>query len=97
MSQKNRGLIAVIVAVLVCGCPGMFAMFWGSISALVSFMPGAEINIGGSSDPSAALFAGLGAMCVGLLFIAVPVAVGYFGLRKKPDATESEVPPMTEA
>lgn len=85
--NKTTGIIATVAAVVLCGCPGLFAFCWGSISALVSFMPGADINIGGSSDPTSALLAGLGSLCVGVLFIAIPVAVGYFMLRKKPEDT----------
>ena len=89
MKNKNTGLIATIAAVVLCGCPGLFAMFWGGLMSVISFMPNADINIGGSSDPTSALITGLSSFCVGILFIAVPVAVGYFGLRKKPEATNS--------
>lgn len=94
MNNKNTGLIATIAAALLCGCPGLFALCWGSIAAVVSFVPGADIDIGGSSDPTAALFSGLGALCLGLLFVAIPVAVGFFTLRKKPD-TFQEIPPTS--
>jgi hypothetical protein len=62
----------------------LFACFWGSIASVVSFIPNADIDIGGSSDPTAALAAGLGSMCVGLLLIAIPIAVWFFTLRRKP-------------
>lgn len=94
MNNKNTGLIATIAAALLCGCPGLFAMFWGGLAAVVSFVPGADIDIGGSSDPTAALFSGLGALCLGILFLLVPVAVGYFTLRKKPETTQ-EIPPTS--
>ena len=87
MNNKNTGMIATIATALLCGCPGLLALCWGSLSAVISFVPGADINIGGSSDPSSALFAGLGTLCVGLLFIAIPVAVGFFTLRKKPESS----------
>ena len=89
MNNKNTGMIALIVAVVLCGCPGLFAVCWGSVAAMVSFMPGADINIGGSSDPQTALLSGLGTLCVGILFLAVPVAVGFFALRRKPETGTS--------
>lgn len=93
--NRNTGMIATIASVVLCGCPGILALCWGSLSAVVSFVPGADINIGGSSDPSAALFAGLGTLCVGVLFIAIPVAVWYFTMRKKPeDTVVTDTPPM---
>lgn len=87
MENRQRGIIATVAAALLCGCPGFFALCWGSLSAIVSFVPGAEIDIGGSSDPRSALYTGLGALCVGILFIAIPVAIGFFTLRKRPDTT----------
>ena len=98
MNNNNRttGIVATVIAVVLCGCPGLLAFCWGSIAALVSFMPGADIDIGGSSDPTSALFAGLGSLCVGILFIAVPVAVGYFMLRKKPESAMESVPPSND-
>lgn len=95
MNNKNTGMVALIAAVLLCGCPGLLAFCWGSLTAVISFMPGADINIGGSSDPQTALISGLGTLCVGVLFIAVPVAVGFFALRRKPEAGEI-IPPAGE-
>ena len=90
--NKNTGMIATGVTALLCGCPGLFALCWGGIAAVVSFMPNANIDIGGSSDPSAALFSGLGSLCLGLVFLAIPVAVGFFTLRKKPEAAAEAQP-----
>jgi hypothetical protein len=95
MNNKNTGMIATVAAALLCGCPGLLALCWGSLSAVVSFVPGADINIGGSNDPSSALYAGLGTLCVGILFIAIPVAVGFFTLRKKPETAPIDVPPTS--
>jgi hypothetical protein len=97
MKNKNSGMIALIAAVLLCGCPGLLASCWGGLTAVISFMPGADINIGGSSDPRSALLSGLGTLCVGILFIAVPVAVGFFALRKKPETVDiTEIPPPAD-
>ena len=88
-------MIATIAAALLCGCPGLVAFCWGSLAAVISFVPGADINIGGSSDPRSAMLSGLGSLCLGLLFIAVPVAVGFFMLRKKPEAVQPQDLPPT--
>ena len=92
MDKRQTGIIATVATALLCGCPGLFAFCWGGLAAAVSFMPGADIDMGGSSDPTAALFAGLGSLCVGILLIAIPVAVGFFMLRKKPEAPVSDEP-----
>ena len=89
MDKRTTGIIATIVAALLCGCPGIFSLCWGGIAAIVAFVPGADINIGGSSDPQAALYTGIGALCGGVLLIAIPVAVGFFTLRKKPESSDN--------
>jgi hypothetical protein len=81
--DRNTALIVTIASAILCGCPGLFACFWGLIASVVSFIPGAEIDIGGSSDPTAALMAGLGSICIGLLLVVIPVAVWFFTLRGK--------------
>ncbi len=83
MDKKTVGIIATVATALMCGCPGLFGMCWGSIAAFASFVPGADIDIGGSSDPEAALFSGLGALCLGVIFLAIPIVVGVFTLRKR--------------
>jgi len=55
-------------------------------------MPGADIDVFGTNDPTAALLMGLGAMCVGLVFIIIPIAVGFFTLRRA-SSSASEMPP----
>jgi hypothetical protein len=81
--SRQTGLILTIVTAIICGCPGFFTCFWGMIASVVSFIPNADIDIGGSSDPMAALIAGLGAMCLGVILMLLPLAVWYFTMRGK--------------
>jgi hypothetical protein len=82
--DRKTGIIATVAAGILCGCPGLFSCFWGLIASVVSFMPDADIDIGGSSDPAAALFAGLSAIGLGIIFVVIPIAVWYFMVRGKP-------------
>ena len=82
--NKTTGIIATVATGLLCGCPGLFSLCWGLLAAAVSFMPNADIDIMGSSDPSAALGTGIAALCIGLVLLLIPVGVGFFTLRKKP-------------
>jgi len=81
--KKTGAIVATIVTALLCGCPGLVGMCWGGLSAIVSFIPNANIDIGGSSDPTTALLVGIGSLCGGLIFIAIPIVVGVLTLRKK--------------
>jgi hypothetical protein len=97
--NKTGAIIGTVVAALLCGCPGLLGLCWGATSAIVSFIPGADINIGNSSDPRTALFTGIGSLCAGIIFIAIPIVVGVLTLRKKkaaPEATPEEgLPPAS--
>ena len=99
MDKRTTGIIATIVTALLCGCPGLFALCFGLISASASFIPGAEIDVFGSNDPQSALYMGIGALCLGILFVAIPVVVGVLTLRKRPEpasSLETPQPPTTE-
>jgi hypothetical protein len=82
--NRNTAMIATGATALLCGCPGLFSCFFGLIMALAGMVPGSEIDILGSSDPTMAIGAGLGAICGGLILILIPVAVGFFTLRNAP-------------
>lgn len=92
MDKKTTGLIATIAAVVLCGCPGLFMCFFGATTLAASQMPGAEIDVMGSNDPASAMAMGLVFLCLSLIFILIPVAVGFFTLRKKPEAVASNEP-----
>jgi hypothetical protein len=71
--------------------------FFGATSVFASMVPGAEIDVFGSSDPAAATTMGIVSLCLSVIFIVIPIAVGFFTLRKKPeDAIGSEpLPPVS--
>lgn len=97
MDNKAKGTIATIAAVLLCGCPGLFMCFFGATSVLASMMPGADIDVMGSSDPAAAATMGVVFLCLSIIFIAIPIAVGFFMLRKKPQAVSVSDEPLPPA
>jgi hypothetical protein len=92
MDTKTKGIVATIAAVIFCGCPGLFMCFFGVTGVFASMMPGADIDVMGSSDPSAGIAMGLVSLCLSFIFIAIPIAVGFFMLRKKPEDVVSNEP-----
>ena len=82
MDKKQTGLIATIATALLCGCPGLFSLCFGAITAFAGFMPGSDIDIMGSSNPDTAIATGIGMLCGGIIFIAIPIVVGVLTLRK---------------
>lgn len=85
MDRKTTGIIATVAAVLLCGCPGLVGLCSGAIFAIAGFVPGSEIDVFGSSDPQAAITTGIVTLCVSILFIAIPIVVGFLMLRNKPE------------
>lgn len=97
MDKRQTGLIATIAAAVLCGCPGFMAACWGLVTAATSQIFGAPAGAGGSSDPVIPLVTGAGSLCAGILLIAIPVAVWYFMLRKKPETVENIDEPVPPA
>lgn len=93
MENRTAGIIATIITALICGCSGLFCVFAGAITAFVSQVPGAEIDIFGRNDPQTALNAGIGMLCLGVVFVIIPILVGVFTLRKKPQPPTSPTTP----
>ena len=85
MDNRTKSLIATGAAVILCGCPGLFLCIFGGLAAT-----GAPVtttgfsgvsNTGPMSSTSAFVL-----LCLGVIFILIPIAVGFFTLRKKPGA-----------
>lgn len=88
MEKRTLGIIGLVVTVLFCGLPGLCGLCAGPIFVLVGLIPGSEIDMFGSSDPSAAVAFGVGTLCVSVLFVAIPAVIGFLTLRKKSAAAE---------
>jgi hypothetical protein len=95
MDDKTKGIVATIAAVVLCGCPGLFLCFFGATSLFASAAPGAEIDVFGSSSPAAGATMGFVFLCLSLIFMAIPVVVGFLMFRKKPNVLAEDVPPAS--
>ncbi len=95
MNNKNTPLIATLVATVLCGCPGLFALCFGLTSVFASFVPGAQIDVFGSSDPRSATTMGIGALCLSVIFIAIPIVTWFVTRRKATtgSAPDEPIPP----
>ena len=88
MDKRTSAIVMTVAATLLCACPGLFSLCMGGMFALLSFVPGAEIDVLGSSDPQSALAFGLGALCVGALSLAIGVAAIVFVWRRRKEEIE---------
>lgn len=83
MQNRTLAIIITVVVALVCVCAAIFAAVWGVLG-----VTGTPINYSGNgiTSGSAPMPAGLGfaLLCLAVIFIAVPVVVGFLTLRRKP-------------
>jgi len=93
MNNKNTGMIATIAAVVLCGCPGLFLCIFGAVTATGNMPYTTELNGVSNSGIMPASY-GAAMLCFALIFILIPVAVGFFTMRKKPGIPE-DLPPVS--
>jgi uncharacterized membrane protein len=84
MDKRTTGIIATVVTVLFCGCPGLGVCLWGGLTAagLGTFETTFGTDTTTGQTPT---WVGIVGLCAGLLLVLIPVAVGYFTLRNKPE------------
>lgn len=86
MDKKTIAIIITVVACLLCVCPGISGMFGGGLFAIISFIPGADIDIFGSPDPSEALNFGLTTLGVSLVLVVIGAVAIFLAWKKKKNA-----------
>lgn len=86
MSPQTKSILLTAALVLLCACPGLFSLCFGGMFAVISQIPGADINVFGSSNPQDALTFGLASLCFGAVFVII-AGIGIFLVwRRKPTA-----------
>ena len=85
MDKRMVAIIITVVAIALCACPGLFSLFMGGMFALVSFIPGADIDIFGSTDAQSALTFGIGGLCLGAVLVVIAAAVIFVAWRRTGD------------
>jgi len=97
MDKKTIAIIVTVAAILLCGCPGLFSLLFGGLFALISFVPGANIDVMGSSDPRSALNFGIAGLCAGSLFVLIAAAAIFLAWRRKSDTAPNAKNPIPPA
>lgn len=92
MQNRTLGIVITVVTALACGCASIFSCVWGFLIA--SGQPISVTSNGVSTQQVLEPTIGYVLLCLTLLMILVPVAVGFFTLRRKPGANTSEPPPV---
>ncbi len=93
MDNKTKGFVATLASVVLCGCPGLFLFIFGFFAAAGNMPFKFEFNGVSNSDvfpPTA----GLVLICLSVIFMAIPVVVGFLTLRSKPAAALNNDEPL---
>jgi len=83
MDNRATGLIALLGATLLCGFPGLISLCCGATLMLAGFSP--ETDYSGDLTPEMVRIFGVAGLCIGVFFVLIPMVVGFFTLRRKPD------------
>jgi len=93
MQNRTLGIIATVISAAICGCLGLMSCIWGGLIAT-----GTPFDVTSSGVTTPQTFSptiGYVLLCLSFLMILVPVAVGFFTLRKKPAAIMEDLPPTS--
>lgn len=93
MQNRTVGIVATVITALFCGCLSIISCVWGFI--ISSGQPIDVTSNGVTTPQTLSPTIGYVLLCVSLLMILVPVVVGFFTLRKKPDTSGVDVPPAS--
>jgi len=74
MNNKNLGIIITIVTILLCGLPGLISVCSGVVLAF---------NTTNFEDPVLGAIFSVSSLCMGLIFIAIPIIAGLITFRNR--------------
>jgi hypothetical protein len=94
MDKKTIGIISTVGTALTCGCCGLFMCIFGAVTATGNMPYNTEVN-GVQSSGMMPPAAGFAMLCLSVILIIIPIAVGFFTLRKKPEDSIGSIPPAS--
>ncbi len=85
--NRNTGMIVTVITALLCSCCSLFTciMGFGGVTGNGTY------SLGGVDQPMPPA-AGYALLCLSAILILVPVVVGFFSLRKKPESASPNEP-----
>lgn len=83
MNNRTTGIVVTVLAVLVCGLPGLICLCLGAVTAIAGLTGDPYIS-GSNMDSVGLLMGGLLILCLSVVLVAIPVVVGFLTLRNKP-------------
>jgi hypothetical protein len=93
MDKRTTGIVLTVVSVLLCGCPGICLCLFGAVTATGVMPYETTFNdyVGTGTVPA---WMGFVLLCLALIFIVIPIVVGYLTLgRKEKVEFDEPIPP----
>jgi hypothetical protein len=90
MQNRTLGIVATVLTSLFCGCFSIISCVWGVIIAR-----GGPVDVTSNGVTTPQTFPpaiGFGLLCLSVIMILIPVAVGFFTLRKKAETSVADTP-----
>ena len=91
--NRNVGIALTVFTVLCCACPGLGMCIFGGLIA--AGQPVTTTVNGLESVQTYPPTYGIGLICLSVILIIIPIAVGFFAFRKKPAPVAGQVPPAS--
>jgi hypothetical protein len=82
MQNRTAALIITIATAVICGCVGLFLCVFGG--AGLAGVPVTTEWMGDTNTAPMATTTAASLLCAGIIFVAIPIVVGFLTLRKKP-------------
>ncbi len=82
--NRTTGLILTVISVVVCGIPGMLVTIAGFfITSFGLLADKAQLKLDTNLDQMSVIFSGMGGICLGLIFAAIPILIWLRNKRQK--------------
>ncbi|MCJ7676962.1 MAG: hypothetical protein MUO35_04505 [Anaerolineales bacterium] len=92
MDKRTLGIILTIGTALCCGCPGILICLFGGVTAVTGGTYTTDL-LGQTGVGQLPAGSGFGMLCLGLIFIAIPIVIGILMLRKPKAAVPVDIVP----
>ena len=79
MNKRTTGIIATVVTAILCGCCSLF----GCVTGIGTITGNRDLTFSDMPPTYGYVF-----LCLSVIFLVVPVIVGFVTLRKKPEEVE---------
>ena len=90
MDKRTSAIIGVVITSVLCGIPGLAGLCFGPLAILGSLLPDTNVN---PADTNLVIGIGIAILCLGVVFLATPIALGILTLRgRKPKAIDFNEP-----